>query len=161
MLKFRIHGINKTLRSLANTSDVTYNAARKGTTLSAEHLKRCIVEKFGKKNPTGGDPKGYGAWKSLKFETRVRKIRKYGHDRGPLIASGKAKDSFIIIEGGVNRLAASVGTDCDYLIHHIYGAPGANVPMRDPIRVTQEEESEHCRDIIENEIKNALSKAGW
>ena len=141
--------------SLAYTSDVTYNAARRGTILSAKHLMACIIDKFGKKNPTGGDPIGRGSWKALKYETRVRKVRKYGHDKGPLIASGKAKDSFTVIEGGANRLAASVGTDCNYLIHHIYGAPAANVPMRDPIRVTQEEEKQACRDIMVSEIGRA------
>jgi hypothetical protein len=162
MVKVRIRGIDRVTRDMAYASEATYKGARRGTVLAAKHLMQKILEKFGKYQSTGGDPNGYGAWKRLKYETIRKKALKWGVGDKPLIASGKSSSpsEWEVIEGGVGRLAASVGTDNEMLLNHIYGAPRAHVPMRDPVRITAKEESEECQDIIEREILSELARCG-
>lgn len=155
-IKVRIRGIDRYIRDLAKTSDETYNAARKGINKAAEHLLKKVVAKIGIYQSTGGPPGGYGRWQKLKYETIARKLRKYDVGDKPLLASGDLRDSFSIVKGGKGRLSASVGSDSPYLIHHVYGAPRAGVPMRDPIRVTAIEEMETCHEIIEDEIMKVI-----
>ena len=158
-LKVRIRGIDTYIRDLAKISTETYGATRRGTVKAAQHLLEKVVAKIGKYQPTGGPPKGYGWWKKLKDETVKKKLRKYNVGDKPLLASGKLKGSFSVVEGGRGRISASVGSDSDYLVHHVYGAPGANVPMRDPIRVTAVEEADACHKIIEDEVMEIID--GW
>lgn len=157
----RIRGVDREIRNLVDASDELREAARDGCNAAGEHLLEVIKEKFGKYNSTGGAPGGYGSWPKLKFETRRKKVRKYGRDPGPLIASGKTVNSLHLKEAGKGRLAASVTADSSYLIHHVYGAPGAHVPMRDPMRVTAIEEREECHKIILEHIEAALRKEGY
>lgn len=152
----RIRGVDRAIRDMVGTSDKLYEAARDGCNKAGEHLLEVIKGKFGHYNSTGGAPGGYGSWPKLKMDTRMKKIRKYGSDRGPLIASGATVDSLHLKEAGKGRLAASVTADSAYLIHHVYGAPRANVPMRDPMRITAIEERDACHDIIEKCIKDAI-----
>ena len=156
--KFRVRGIDTYIRDLAKTNNDTFNAARRGVEKSAEHLLERVISKIGSYQPTGGDPGGYGRWKKLKYETIKKKIRKYGVGDNPLLASGSLRDSFRVIKGGKGRLSASVGSDSDYLVHHVYGAPGGHVPMRDPIKITAVEERDACHKIIEDEIMLEISK---
>lgn len=160
MLKTRVRGVDTYIRDLAKLEYRTYDAARDGIIKAAEYLLEKVVAKIGTYQETGGPPKGYGRWKKLKWATVQRKIRKYGNggDR-PLLASGELRDSFSVVEGGKGRLSASVGSDADHLVHHVYGAPKANVPMRDPIRVTAVEEMEACHKIIEDEVMKQIE--GW
>jgi hypothetical protein len=153
-VKVRIKGIDRTLRELANTNDDTLDAARSGVHKAAEYLMEVIKEKFGVYQDTGGN--GGGAWARLKFETIQRKMRKYGVGDKPLIASGEMRDSFYIKEGGEGTIAASVASRDPKLIHHIYGAPRAGVPRRDPMLVTAVEEHDMCHDIVEDEINDVL-----
>lgn len=154
--KTRIRGIDTYIRDLAKLDMKTYDAAREGTVLAAEHLLEKVKAKIGVYQNTGGPPGGHGRWPKLKYETIKKKVRKYGVGNKPLYASGALKDSFSVVEGGKGRLSASVGSSSPYLIHHVYGAPGANVPMRDPIRVTAKEEMEACHKIIEDEIMKEI-----
>lgn len=156
----RIRGVDRTIRNLAATGDEIYSAARAGCNEAGEHLLEVIKNKFGHYNSTGGAPGGYGSWPKLKFETRQKKIRKYGSDAGPLIASGATVGSLHLKEAGKGRLAATVSADSGYLVHHVYGAPGRNVPMRDPMRVTALEEKDACQEIIMRHIDEAMRKAG-
>lgn len=158
--KTRIRGINTYIRDLAKLDMKTYNAAREGTVLAAEHLLEKVKAKIGVYQSTGGPPGGYGRWPKLKYETRLKKLRKYGVGDKPLLMTGNMRDSFSVVEGGKGRLSASVGSSSPYLIHHVYGAPGAKVPMRDPIRVTAKEEMEACHKIIEDEIMKEID-AWW
>ena len=160
MFKVRIRGIDTCIRDLAKTSTETHFAARDGINSAAEYLLEKVRAKIGVYQPTGGPPGGYGRWGKLKYETIRKKLRKYDIGDKPLLASGALKDSFSVIEGGIGRLSASVGSDSDYLVHHVYGAPGVNVPMRDPIRVTAMEEMEECHKIIEDEIMKKID-ARW
>lgn len=160
MFNVRIRGVTQVIRNLARTSDDVHDGARQGCNAAAEYLMTKIREKFGRYNSTGGDPGGYGAWKKLTLETRMKKIRKYGHDGGPLIASGKTVGSLKVKKGGKGTLAASVSIDSDYIIHHVYGAPGGHVPMRDPARVTAKEEKDACGDIVMDYVDKALRRSG-
>ena len=157
-IRFRVRGVDKYVRDLSKTSDEAFMHARTGVEKAAEYLLEKVISKIGVYQPTGGDPKGYGRWKKLKYETVVRKLRRYNVGDKPLLASGALKDSFSVIKGGKGRLSASVGSDSEYLVHHVYGAPGANVPMRDPIRITAIEELDECHKIIADEI---IKKMGW
>lgn len=156
--KVRIRGIDAYIRDLAKTDTESYNAARRGTVLAAEHLLEKVKAKIGTYQSTGGPPGGYGRWPKLKYDTIKKKLRKYGVGNKPLLMSGDLRDSFTVVEGGRGRLSASVGSDSDYLIHHVYGAPGAKVPMRDPIRVTAVEERDTCHQIIEDEVMEVIDK---
>lgn len=156
----RIRGVDRVIRNLVETNDGIYDSAREGCNEAARHLLTKIKEKFGKYNPTGGDPGGYGSWRKLSIGTRIKKMRKYGFSDKPLIATGKTVGSLSVKEGGKGRLAASVSVESDYIIHHVYGAPGANVPMRDPMRVTALEEKQACHDIVENYINDAIRRSG-
>lgn len=156
--KQRVRGVDTYIRDLAKINDETFKAARRGTVLAAEHLLEKVKSKIGVYQSTGGPPGGYGRWPRLKYETRLKKLRKYGVGDKPLLMKGEdgLLGSFSVVEGGKGRLSASVGSSSPYLIHHVYGAPGANVPMRDPIRVTAKEEMEACHKIIEDEIMKEI-----
>ena len=158
--KQRVRCVDTYIRDLAKTNDETFNAARRGVIMAAEHLLEKVKGKIGTYQPTGGPPSGYGRWPKLKYETRLKKLRKYGVGDKPLLMKGEngLLGSFRVIKGGKGRLSASVGSDSEYLIHHVYGAPGANVPMRDPIRVTAMEERDTCHEIIENEIQKVINR---
>ena len=158
--KVRIRGIDTIIRDLAKIDQNTYYAARDGVNEAADYLLGVVRNKIGKYQPTGGDPGGSGRWKKLKWETVKRKAVKYGGkgDR-PLLASTKLRDSFSVVEGGKGRLSASVGSDSQYLIHHVYGAPRAGVPMRDPIKITAIEEKDTCHEIIEDKIMEVINKS--
>lgn len=160
MLKTRVRGVDTYIRDLAKLEYKTYDAAREGVIKAAEYLLKKVVAKIGVYQETGGPPKGHGRWKKLKWDTIQRKVRKYGKggDR-PLLASDALKDSFSVVEGGKGRLSASVGSDSEYLVHHVYGAPRANVPMRDPVRVTAVEEMDACHKIIEDKVMEEIG--GW
>lgn len=156
--KARVRGIDTYIRNLADMSNQTHSAARRGIEDAAEYLLKKVVAKIGVYQATGGDPNGYGRWKKLKFETIKKKLRKYGIGDKPLLASGALRDSFKVIPGGKGRLSASVGSDSEYLKYHVYGAPRAHVPMRDPLRVTAVEEMEECHRIIEDEIQKIIDR---
>lgn len=160
MFSVRIRGVDRTIRNLVNTHDNIEDGARDGCNAAAKYLLGKIRDKFGKYNPTGGDPGGHGSWKRLTPDTIWKKVRKYGHNSGPLIASGKTVGSLSVKEGGKGRLAASVSVSSDYIAYHVYGAPGANVPMRDPMRVTAKEEKDECHDIVEKYVMDAIRRSG-
>lgn len=160
MFKTRVRGIDTYIRDLAKLSDKTFYAAEDGIEKAAEHLLKRVKAKIGVYQSTGGPPGGHGRWKKLTYETIRKKLRKYNVGDKPLLAKGESGGilgSFTIVKGGRGRLSASVGSDSEYLIHHVYGAPGRNVPMRDPIRVTAVEEMEACHKIIEDEIMKEIS----
>lgn len=148
-LKFRVRGVDRYIRDLAKIDQKTFDAAREGVIEAAEYLRDVVKEKIGTYQP---------GWAKLKYETIKKKLRRYGVYEKPLYASGAMKDSIRVFKGGKGRLAASVGSDSPYLVHHVYGAPGAGVPQRDPIKVTAVEEMDMCHQIIEERIMREL---GW
>lgn len=152
MVKVRIRGVDRYVRDLvADNEDLKRNAI-KGVRKAAEYLLQVVKGKIGSYQSSGGGSLGFGPWPKLKFETIQRKLRKYGVGNKPLLGSGDLRDSFTVIEGGKGRISASVGSNDQKLVHHVYGAPGAGVPKRDPILVTANEERDKCHDIIIKEI---------
>ncbi len=156
--KVRVRGVDTYIRTIVRLQDGTLDAARSGTEKAAEHLLQKVVSKIGVYQPTGGDPGGYGRWRKLKYETILKKLRRHGVGDKPLFASGALKGSFSVIKGGKGRISASVGSDSDHLIYHVYGAPGAKVPMRDPILITAKEERDECHKIIEETILQEIDR---
>lgn len=156
--KVRVRGVNTYVRAMSRVSDRLHDSAREGIDEAADYLLEQVVNKIGVYQPIGGDPGGRGRWRKLKYETVVKKLRKYNVGDKPLLASGDLKHSFKVIPGGKGRLASSVGSDSEYLIHHVYGARGANVPMRDPILVTANEERDACYDMIEKAIFDEIDR---
>lgn len=157
MLNVRIRGIDTSIRDLYNKNQDVYEDTRKGINKAAKILMERIKAKFGIYQPTGGDPNGYGQWKKLKYNTVKWKLS-HGYPNKPLIMTGATAKSFSIKEGGEGRLSASVSSSSKVLVHHVYGAPGAKVPMRDPARITAMECKQECHDIIEKAIRRAIKK---
>ena len=149
-LKVRVRGVDRYVRDLAKIDYKTFDAARDGVIEAAEYLLEVVKEKIGVYQP---------GWAKLKYNTIKKKLSRYGVGDKPLLASGAMRDSFKVVKGGKGRLSASVGSDSSYLVHHVYGAPGANVPKRDPIRVTAVEEMDMCHQIIEEKIMEVID--GW
>jgi len=153
--KVRVRGVDRHVRTLAVQNKKTYEAAIDGVLKAAQYLLERVRAKFGTYQSTGGKPGGRGPWPKLRWETIQRKVRRYGSNKGPLIGSGDMQDSFTVVRGGKGRISASVGSDDPKLVHHVYGAPRAGVPQRDPIVVTAKEERDNCNRIIEDEITSA------
>ena len=154
-IRVRIKGVDKTVRSLASISDYINDAAHDGCTEAAEHLKNKIEDKVGSYQSTGG-PNG-GPWPQLTRSTLFKHMR-IGKGDTPLDYTGGLKGSFYVQEGGKGRLSAQVKSSCEYIIHHIYGAPRKHVPKRDPMLCTANEERENCRRIILNAIGEAIRR---
>ena len=154
-MRIRIRGVDKTVRSLASISDYINDAAHDGCTEAAEHLKNKIEDKVGRYQSTGG-PNG-GPWPQLTRSTLFKHMR-IGKGDTPLDYTGGLKGSFYVQEGGKGRLSAQVKSSCEYIIHHIYGAPRKHVPKRDPMLRTADEERENCRTIILNAIGEAIRR---
>jgi hypothetical protein len=159
-VKVRVRGVDTHIRDMVKLGIITRESARQGVLEAAKYLLTKIQAKFGKYNSTGGGgqaPSKGGPWAKLKFESIKRKIMKYGSNRGPLIGSGEMMNSFTVVEASTKQsIAASVGSDDPKLVHHVYGAPGANVPRRDPVFPTAVEEKEKCHDIIEKYVTEGV-----
>lgn len=152
-IRVRVHGIDKMMRQLARTAEEEKIALRRGIHESAEHLKEKIEEKIGVYQSTGGS--GGGPWAKLKFETNMKKLRRFGFSGRPLFATGKLKGSLYVHDSGGKTLMSSVGSDDPKMVHHVYGAPKRNLPPRDPMMVTANEEVDECRRIIIENIYQA------
>ena len=157
MVKFRVRGVDRNIRDMALLGTSTRRAARRGVIEAAQHLLEVVQSKIGVYQQTGGEMGGRGRWKRLPMDTRLRKKKKYNVGDKPLYNTGNLEDSFDVVEGGPGTLAASVGSDSPYILHHVYGAPRRNVPRRDPIMITAVEETEECHRIVEQEIENMLN----
>ena len=157
--KARVRGIDQAMRALANTNDHTFKATVRGINEAAQHLMEVVVSKIGVYQPTGGITDS-SPWQKLSYYTNKRKIKEYGFSGKPLYGSGELKDSFFVKKGGKGTLAATVTSTSDYLVHHVYGAPRAGVPRRDPLRVTAIEETDKCVDIIYKHLDDALRRSG-
>lgn len=158
-VKFRVRGVTRYVRDLSRMKNDGNASAIRGVLKAAQYLLEKVKAKFGTYQQTGGKPGGRGPWPKLKYETIARKLRR-GYSKGPLLASGSMRDSITIVKGGKGRISASIGSNDPKLIHHIYGAPRAGVPQRDPLLVTMVDEKKNCEDIIVNEITTGWKKGG-
>lgn len=143
MVRVHIVGVDATVRKLRALSDNVEDALDEGCEEAAEELCDAITEKFGRYQP---------GWKHLSPET----IRKKGHDE-PLIDTGDMMFSFKTKTSNRTRKhTVTVYSDDKKLPYHVYGAPSANVPRRDPVRPTTREERENCINIIKRKVREVL-----
>jgi hypothetical protein len=146
LVKVRIKGVDAMVRDLAKTNVEHHMAVERGIMSAAVYLVEKVKARFGTYQSTGGS--GGGSWARLTWETNKYKLRKWGFSNKPLIGSGGMQNSIRVIPGGKGRLSASVGSDDPKMIYHVYGAPRANVPPRDPLIVAATEEADNCRQKI-------------
>lgn len=150
-IRFHVSGVDEVVRNFDRRIKGMDKALDKGCTESAEYLIERIEDKFGKYQP---------GWAQLKYETIKKKIRKGNgaNANKPLVDFGDMMFSFYIdIRNRTRRHTVAVKSDDERLLHHIYGAPSANVPKRDPVRPTVKEEREECLRILEEEVKEAIN----
>lgn len=152
-VKVRVKGIDSMIRDLAKADVEHKNAVERGIMAAANYLAEKVKERFGNYQSTGGD--GGGGWARLTWETNKYKLRKWGFTNRPLIGSGDMRDSINVIQGGKGRLSASVGSDDPKMAYHVFGAPRANLPPRDPLIVAATEEADNCRQKIIDELYSA------
>lgn len=146
MISVRIKGVDALVRSFDRKIDGMEDALTKGTDEAADYLIECIEDKFGVYQP---------GWKPLKPDTIFKKAKlgAGANANKPLIMFGDMMFSFFKRTSVRTRKhVVHILTNDPKIIHHIYGAPGANVPMRDPVRPTVREENEKCIDIIRDVV---------
>lgn len=151
--EFRAHvsGIDAVIRNFNRRIDGMEKALDEGCIEAAEHLKECIENKFGVYQP---------GWKRLKPETIKKKSLKGNGTNAtkPLVDYGDMMFSFdISVSNRTRRHTVAVTSDDDRLVHHIYGAPSAGVPKRDPVRPTTQEERQTCIDILVKKVKEVMN----
>ena len=143
MITTKISGVDPLLRNFNRKKKGIEDALTQGTSDAADHLIDCITEKFGRYQP---------GWAKLKPDT----VRKKGHDE-PLIETSDMMFSFYKqISAKTRKHVVWVKSDDPKLPHHMYGAPGANVPKRDPVRPTTKEENDACLEIIAEAVRSIL-----
>lgn len=150
MIKVRITGVDATVRSFDRTRDDIEQALTEGTEEAGDYIIECIEDKFGVYQP---------GWAQLKYTTIVRKRRRGagGNALRPLIEFGDMMFSFFKKTSARTRkhVVHIYSTD-PKLVHHMYGAPAAGVPQRDPVRPTIKEENDKCLEIIKNAVRRVL-----
>lgn len=150
-IRVRITGIDKVIRSFDRKIDGMEEALDEGCIEAAEYLQECIENKFGHYQ------KG---WEHLKPETISKKVGK-GNDANatkPLVDYGDMMFSFSIDTSNRTRKhTVAVTSDDPKIIHHVYGAPRAGVPKRDPMRPTAKEERQNCIDILVKKVKELMN----
>ena len=150
MIKTRVTGVDATVRMFDRTKDGIEEALTKGTEEAGDYLIECIEDKFGVYQP---------GWKKLKYETIHRKSRRGAGANAtkPLIEFGDMMFSFFKrISAKTRKHVVHIYSNDPKIIHHIYGAPSAGVPKRDPVRPTVKEENDKCLEIIKNAVRRIL-----
>lgn len=143
MISVHIKGVDKVVRDIRGISNDLEGALDEGCKEAAEHLRNAMSDKFGYYQ------KG---WKRLKPDT----IQKKGADE-PLIDSGDMMFSLETKTSNRTRKhTVTIFSEDEKLPYHVYGAPNANVPRRDPIKPTTVEERENCINIIKNKVRTFL-----
>lgn len=159
MIKAHLIGFDKVIRTFDRTNADVEEALYEGTEDAATYLRERIEDRFGTYQSTGG--RSNGPWAKLKYKTIAQK-RKRGHGANatkPLVETGDMMFSFDIQTSNRTRKhTATITSDDDKLIHHIYGAPEAGVPRRDPVRPTFEAERQKCFDIIADAVRKRVFK---
>lgn len=139
MTRVHIKGVDKAVRDLRGMYDGIEDALDEGCEEAAEHLRDAMTDKFGFYQD---------GWEQLKPDT----IQKKGNNE-PLVDSGDMMFSLETQTSNRTRKhTVTVFSEDEKLPYHVYGAPNANVPRRDPIRPTTEEERETCIDIIRKAV---------
>lgn len=143
MITVKVRGVDAVVRSFDRTCERIEEALTKGTEDAGDHIIDCITEKFGRYQ---------SGWPHLKPDT----IRKKGFDE-PLIETSDMMFSFDKKTAAKTRKhVVWVTSDDPKLVHHMYGAPAANVPKRDPVRPTIKEENDAALEIIKDAVRSIL-----
>lgn len=150
MIRVRVSGIDKTIREYDRRREDIEQALTDGTEEAGDYLIECIENKFGTYQP---------GWEKLKMETIKRKVRRGAGSNAtrPLIEFGDMMFSFFKRTSAKTRKhVVHILSDDPKILHHIYGAPGANVPKRDPVRPTVREENDKCLEMIRDAVRRIL-----
>lgn len=150
MIRVRVNGVDATIRAYDRKREDIEQALTDGTEEAGDYLIECIEDKFGVYQP---------GWAKLKYETIIRKKRRgAGHNASkPLIEFGDMMFSFFKRTSAKTRKhVVHILSDDPKILHHIYGAPAANVPKRDPVRPTVKEENDKCLEIIKDAVGRVL-----
>lgn len=150
MIRTRLSGVDAVVRSFDRTRDDIEQALADGTEEAGDYLIECIENKFGVYQP---------GWEKLKYETIYRKRRRGAGANAtkPLIEFGDMMFSFFKKTSARTRKhVVHIFSDDPKIIHHMYGAPSAGVPKRDPVRPTIKEENDRCLEIIKNAVRRIL-----
>lgn len=151
MIKVRVTGVDAVVRAFDRTQQRIEDALTEGTEEAGDYLIECIEDKFGVYQP---------GWDKLKYETIVRKRRRGAgaNANKPLIEFGDMMFSFYKKTSARTRKhIVHILTDDTKIVHHIYGAPDAGVPKRDPVRPTVKEENDECLKIIKDAVGRAVN----
>lgn len=153
MAEIRMHvsGIDAVIRNFDRRIEGMEEALDEGCIEAAEYLQECVEDKFGKYQ------KG---WKRLKPESIKKKSLKGndGNASKPLVDYGDMMFSFYIDTSNRTRKhTVAIKSDDEKIVHHVYGAPGAGVPKRDPVRPTVKEERENCIKILIDKVKEVMN----
>ena len=150
MIRTRLSGVDAVVRSFDRTRDDIEQALADGTEEAGDYLIECIENKFGVYQP---------GWEKLKYETIYRKRRRGAGANATktLIEFGDMMFSFFKKTSARTRKhVVHIFSDDPKIIHHMYGAPSAGVPKRDPVRPTIKEENDRCLEIIKNAVRRIL-----
>lgn len=152
MAQIRAHvsGVDAVIRNFDRRIDGMEEALDEGCTEAAEYLRECVEDKFGVYQP---------GWKPLQYITRLKKRRKGNgaNANKPLVDYGDMMFSFDLqLSNRTRKHTVAITSDDEKIIHHIYGAPMAGVPKRDPVRPTVKEERENCLQILVDKVKEVM-----
>ncbi len=149
-IRTHVTGVDAVIRRFDRTIDGMEDALNEGCLNAAEHLQESIEDKFGTYQ---------SGWKPLKRQTILKEqsMGNWHNASKPLINFGDMMFSFSTqIRNKTRRHTVAVVSDDDKLIHHMYGAPQAGVPKRDPVRPTTKEERDTCLKIIIDKVKEVF-----
>lgn len=150
MITVKIKGVDKVVRSYNRKADGVEDALTEGTIEASEYIIDCIEDKFGKYQP---------GWPQLKPDTIIKEVKAGAGSNAnkPLVEFGDMMFSFTSkISARTRKHLVHILSDDPKLIHHMYGAPAAGVPKRDPVRPTIKEENDKCLDIIRKAVRRVL-----
>lgn len=145
-----VTGMDAVIRGFDRRIDGMEEALDEGCIEAAEYLQECIENKFGHYQ-TG--------WAPLKDDTVRKKVHKGNgaNANKPLVDYGDMMFSFVIDTSNRSRKhTVAVKSDDPKLVHHMYGAPAAGVPKRDPVRPTVKEERQTCIDKVIKKVKEIM-----
>lgn len=148
MVTVKTKGIDSLIREFDRRIDGMDNALTEGTEEAADYLIEKMQDKFGTYQP---------GWAQLKYETVVRE-RKMGFGANankPLVMSADMMFAFDKETRRRTRMhVVWITNDDPKMPWHMYGVPSSNVPARDPVRPTMDEEQQKVYDIIRQKVRD-------
>jgi len=156
VLTIQVFGEDQVARELLNFSGRLMEAGPAFAKIH-EELQDQVADQF----DTEGQ-RGSGGWEPLKDETLLRK-EAAGVDTRILMFSHELRDS--LVDSGhsqhVFRISDEVltfGSDVEYGVFHQKGAPGANLPRRPPVELTERDRVDFVRTLQRWFVDGSLVK---